>query len=518
MTPAIRTPLAATLAIALAALAGCKQDTPATPAADGPSDRAWTDAQRVEAIASTLQACSYDGQTLQVQPGQLRGPAPGDCEAMVQRIMGFTGLPANFVVTAGPVDNAAAVILLDKAQVPQRVIAFNPDFIAASTRATGGDTWAPVSIMAHEIGHHLSGHTITGGGSRPAIELEADRFSGYVLHKMGAALADATKAILTFGTDADQPTHPSKSRRAAAIAQGWQESCRQSGAADCAAGNAPPVATAPVALPAPAPDSIPFKYGRFVVDETGKLDPALVAEKSRALYALAKDRGAEIVYLVVNDLHGMQADAYALAMMRQLRVGKLDIGNGAVLVVAPRQRQVGVALGPGIAHEAQFTDVHKTLSDWTAAAWRDCDDADGCGRWTANLLDGLLFMRKWIENAEWQVAYQGMDQALRADGPTGSLGKLVRFEATVETLSPPDGIGKVNRKLLDSSKVRYQPVGLKTDDGLEVIAYVDPATTTLMPSGALKQGARYTMVGRMQSAGDRKAQASGVWLFSYEPL
>ena len=28
--------------------------------------------------------------------------------------------------------------------------------------------------VAHEIGHHLQGHTIQRGGSRPPIELEAD--------------------------------------------------------------------------------------------------------------------------------------------------------------------------------------------------------------------------------------------------------------------------------------------------------------------------------------------------------
>ena len=65
-------------------------------------------------------------------------------------------------------------------------------------RLTGGDPWAPVSIMAHEIGHHLSGHTITSGGSRPAIELEADKFSGYVLYRMGATQTAATKAIMAL--------------------------------------------------------------------------------------------------------------------------------------------------------------------------------------------------------------------------------------------------------------------------------------------------------------------------------
>ncbi|MGV8932535.1 MAG: hypothetical protein ACOH1R_10565 [Luteimonas sp.] len=69
--------------------------------------------------------------------------------------------------------------------------------------------------MAHEIGHHLSGHTITEGHSRPEIELEADKFSGYVLYKMGAPLADSTQAIMAMGSPTEQPTHPARDRRGA---------------------------------------------------------------------------------------------------------------------------------------------------------------------------------------------------------------------------------------------------------------------------------------------------------------
>ena len=526
-TPARHLSSAISLALLAISLSACKGGTDTPPDAtsnNNAPDREWTDAARVEAMASKLQACSYEGKPVDVEAGQLNAQAPADCKTMVEKIMAFTGLPANFVVTAGPVPNALAVILLDDQRMAQRVIAFNPNFIDATQRVTGGGQWGPTSIMAHEIGHHLSGHTITAGGSRPGIELEADKFSGYVLYKMGAPLAEATKAIDSLGSDTELATHPAKSRRIAAITEGWQEACRQTGG-NCSAGAAtttPPAQTgaptaAKVALPAPSSQSIPFKYGQFIVDETGKLDPAIVAEKDKELYALARDRGAEIVYLIVDDLHGLSADEYALTMMRQLRVGKLDIGNGAVFVVAPRQRQAGAALGPGIAKSAEFTDIRKTLLDWTDAAWKDCDDTDGCKGWTKNLLDSFFFMRKWIEDASWSVTYPSLNAVMEAPESADQLGKLVRFEGTVTTLSPPDGIGKVNRRLLDSSKIKYQPVGLKTDDGLEVIAYVDPTTTTLMPSGAMKEGSRYTMVGRLHSRGDGKAQASSVWLFSYEP-
>ena len=535
-------------ALALA-LAGCGDGgTPAD--AQSRPDREWTDAERVEAIASTLQACSYDGNPLRVQPDQLHGEAPADCRSMVDRIMAFTGLPANFVVTAGPVENAVAVIMLDNERIPQRVIAFNPDFIGATGRATGGDGWAAVSIMAHEIGHHLSGHTIVPGGSRPRVELEADKFSGFVLQKMGASLDDATKAILTFGSDHDQPTHPAKDKRAAAISQGWEEACRQSDGAGCGDGHgsqrspdtvtAAPAQVTRVALPAPSAQAIPFKYGRFVVDETGKLDPARLQALAADLRALTDAQGIELALLVVNDLHGMSAEDYAWAMLRQLRVGKLDLGNGGVFVVAPNQGTSGVAFAPGVARQLEFSQPVRQFDGWIREFWqRYCNDADGCTSSSGGLLNvvesqvralrssGVAFKVRF-ESIQDILDYTNARQAERRQGRQWddkldqTIGSLVRFSGTVSELDPKPEFLRVNEATIKDG--RWRAVLVKTDDGKETTLYMQPRTEPLMPGGALRAGQRYTFTGQLKSSGqfhtDEGVRQGNVelWLFSYDPL
>jgi hypothetical protein len=551
---------AATLALSLGA---CRQGGDATPAAakggDRP-DREWTDAARVEAIASALQACSYEGNAQNIVPGTLNGPAPGDCRAMVDKIMGYTGLPANFIVTAGPVDNAAAVILPDQQRIPQRVIAFNPDFITATQRLTGGGQWGPISIMAHEIGHHLSGHTITNGGSRPGIELEADKFSGFVLYKMGAPLAEATRAIDKLGSDTEQATHPAKSRRIAAITQGWQEACRQV-AGNCAGGGttppSPPTgpATAPVltkvSLPAPSAQSIPFKYGRFVVDETGQLNRDKLREFEQRLSALARDKGVEIALLFVNDLHGMAPEEYAWAMMRQLRVGKLDLGNGGVFVVAPKQGVAGAAMAPGVAKRLQFFDAGKRFDIWLKdGGWqRGCPGSDGCRNYTGFLTDVLGSQLRQLDTA-WQIRFTSIEDAIahsvaqeeqrRAARKAGKKpdwdvankagGSLARFTATVTDVAPkPDPVNpqsakdlRVNRRIVADG--RWKAVLVKTEDGQETTLYMQPQTASLMPSGQLQVGKQYTFVGEINSTGrfhtDQGVEQinPSLWLFSYEAL
>lgn len=543
----MRRTLAASTTATIAALIlnGCGQSDQ--------SGGALSSADKVEAIASTLQACSYDGEPIKAAATALNGGAPDDCASAVTRIMAYTGLPANFVVVSGPVPNAAALILLDDKRVPRRVIAFNPEFIKAAEAQVGGSPWGPISIMAHEIAHHLSGHTIVPGGSRPEIELEADKFSGYVLQKMGAPLAAAQQMIMAVGTSHGTPTHPAKDQRADAIRQGWVQSCTQAGGTDCGNGQIAANTMPSPGLPSPAspdrapvakastpgralpdPGSIPFKYGHFIIDETGRLDPARVKTMEQRLYRLAKDAGVEVSFLVVNDLHGMSADDYAWAMMRQLRIGKLDVGNGAVVVVAPRQGQAAVAFGPGLAKEAEFSDPKTQLLQWIKAAWPNCEDADGCAGWTDALFgpfDGTLF---WAERSKWTIQYQTLgalldhykqayDERMRTKRPYNAdtdqpNGNLIRVTGRITCLKAPTGIGQANERLL-GGKLGYTAVSMTTDDGHDVVLYVSPRLAPLMPSGPIKADAKYTMVGRLQSTGDKASgQASSMWLFSYDPV
>lgn len=134
---------------------------------------------------------------------------------IAERILDAVGLTANFEIQPANIENAAAVVYGGK-----RYILYNPTFINNLIKTTGTD-WAAISVLAHEIGHHLNGHTVSGGGSQPSQELEADEFSGYVLRKLGATLAQSQAAMKTLATARASYTHPAQYDRLAAIEQGW---------------------------------------------------------------------------------------------------------------------------------------------------------------------------------------------------------------------------------------------------------------------------------------------------------
>lgn len=172
-------------------------------------------AQKTFGSAKYTAMCSYYSENIS---GSIRAyEADTDAEKVVENIMSVLGLHANFELRAANVPNAAAVILKGR-----RFILYNPKFMNDINSATGSN-WAAISIFAHEIGHHLNGHTLDNVGSRPKTELEADEFSGFVLARMGAGLHDAQAVMGVIASIKGSHSHPAKKDRLAYIAAGWNK-------------------------------------------------------------------------------------------------------------------------------------------------------------------------------------------------------------------------------------------------------------------------------------------------------
>jgi hypothetical protein len=141
-----------------------------------------------------------------------------NAKEIISDIMSVVGLQQNFSIMEMPsIPNAAAMIYRG-----QRVIAYNPNFVS-NLNAVAGNKWAAVSVLAHEVGHHLNGHTLLNTGSQPPLELESDEFSGFVLKKMGASLSQAQAAMKIAAQYKQSHTHPAQADRLVAIAKGWNK-------------------------------------------------------------------------------------------------------------------------------------------------------------------------------------------------------------------------------------------------------------------------------------------------------
>ncbi|MDA0937096.1 MAG: M48 family metalloprotease [Bacteroidetes bacterium] len=99
------------------------------------------------------------------------------------------------------------------------------------------NSWSSLSILAHEVGHHINGHSLDvvlyavdmvdkeSLTEQRQQELEADEFSGFVMAKLGASLNQASEAIanLSSNNDDSYSTHPSRDKRLNAIRTGYNK-------------------------------------------------------------------------------------------------------------------------------------------------------------------------------------------------------------------------------------------------------------------------------------------------------
>lgn len=136
---------------------------------------------------------------------------------MLTEIINATGLQPNFEVRKANVLNIEASITRRK-----RYILYNPEFMEKIDRLSD-DKWNSMALLAHEVGHHLNGHTIKKRGSHHAAELEADEFAGFVLARLGATLEQAQKVMLYIASEHGSRTHPSRDLRMKAIQKGWSK-------------------------------------------------------------------------------------------------------------------------------------------------------------------------------------------------------------------------------------------------------------------------------------------------------
>jgi hypothetical protein len=138
-----------------------------------------------------------------------------------REILSATGIPgaADRIQVRASAETANA-----EAQVGedgQRYIFYNSTFM----RELGAKTrqyWALVFVIAHEVGHHIAGH-LDFAGQNHRVELEADRYAGFILGRMGANHDEAMTAVGAIGSDAASSTHPPRDQRVQIVSLGWND-------------------------------------------------------------------------------------------------------------------------------------------------------------------------------------------------------------------------------------------------------------------------------------------------------
>ena len=155
---------------------------------------------------------------------QSKGFVPDyNAQEALDKILSVVGLAPRFMLyPCADISNALAWV----SDSGKRYIIYDEQFM--NSISEGNNYWGNMTILAHEVGHHVNGHMLSPDSSLSESrieELEADQFAGFVLAKLGAELEDVESVFyeISFEGDDTESTHPSRSRRINSVRKGYQE-------------------------------------------------------------------------------------------------------------------------------------------------------------------------------------------------------------------------------------------------------------------------------------------------------
>ena len=154
-----------------------------------------------------------------------------EANSAIEDILSVIGAKNRFVVQpCENIKNAAAVTMQGI-----RYIFFDPDFMNS---ISSGRYSSNLFILAHEVGHHINGHSqdivmlLSDYAPTPNTlseqrieELEADEFAGFIMGKLGHSLSSMQNTLRGVADNGDDTysTHPSLSKRLKAVETGYNK-------------------------------------------------------------------------------------------------------------------------------------------------------------------------------------------------------------------------------------------------------------------------------------------------------
>ena len=152
-----------------------------------------------------------------------------ETDRALDKILSVSGLSKNFIIQ--PCDKIKNALAIE--YKGERYILYDKNFLESISSNT--NSWSNLFILAHEVGHHVNGHTrdllINSELNKASLadirqdELEADKFAGFILASLGATLKEASQAINYIAPSGNDrfSSHPNREKRLEAVKSGFNQ-------------------------------------------------------------------------------------------------------------------------------------------------------------------------------------------------------------------------------------------------------------------------------------------------------
>ncbi|MBM7132122.1 TPM domain-containing protein [Dyella mobilis] len=137
-----------------------------------------------------------------------------------------------------------------------------------------------------------------------------------------------------------------------------------------------------IALLSPWPlhaDDLPAvpTLARHVTDLTGTLTPQQVDQLDAQLVGLEKQKGAQLVVLMIGTTQPDDIDDYSLRVAEQNKLGRKGVDDGVLLFIAKNDRQVRIEVGYGLEGAIPDAASARIIREYIAPKFRTNDYAGG---------------------------------------------------------------------------------------------------------------------------------------------
>ncbi len=143
-----------------------------------------------------------------------------------------------------------------------------------------------------------------------------------------------------------------------------------------------------IALPAAADPKFPALTGR-VVDDAGVLSDTTEAQLTSWLAGFEQDNKKQVVVATVKSLQDTPIEDYGVGLLRAWGIGEKGKNTGAILLIAPNDRQLRIEVGYGL--EGELTDAISSaiINQQIVPAFKQGDIDGGVTNGTAAILQTL---------------------------------------------------------------------------------------------------------------------------------
>lgn len=164
-----------------------------------------------------------------------------------------------------------------------------------------------------------------------------------------------------------------------------------------------------------AAQTFPPLSGR-VVDQANLIPPQQEAELTRRLESLERSNSRHLVVATVPDLQGYPIEDYGYRLGRAWGIGQHEANNGAILLVAPTERQVRVEVGYGLEPILTNAFTGFVVRDRILPRFRADDYAGGIAAGIDSLVTQLQAPPELAERRAAQAAAQQRQRGRQQQG------------------------------------------------------------------------------------------------------